>query len=100
MTIRVAILSVVIFGLFALAYIWASPSLARQHWDSLDYAHACEQHGLGAMWANHPLGHVVQCGVFKTSRRLGYQGRALPILKLFNGVAAAAAVAAMFLVML
>lgn len=100
MTVRVAILSVVIFGFFALAYIWASPSLARQHWDSLDYARACEVHGMGAVWANHPLGHVVQCGVFKTSRRLGYQGRALPIMKLVNGVAAAAAVAALFRVMI
>jgi hypothetical protein len=96
MTVRVATLSVVIFGLFTLAYIWASPSLARQHWDSLDYARACEEHGLGGMWANHPLGHVVQCGVVKVSRRLGYQGRALPVMKLFNGVTAAAAVATLF----
>jgi hypothetical protein len=49
MTVRVAALSVVIFGLFALAYILASPSLARQHWDSLDYARAREEHGLGGM---------------------------------------------------
>jgi hypothetical protein len=96
MTVRVAVLSVVIFGLFALAYIWASPTLARQHWDSLDYARACEKHGLGGMWANHPLGHVVQCGVVKVSRCLGYQGRALPVMKLFNGVTAAAAGAALF----
>jgi hypothetical protein len=35
--------------LFALAYIWASPSLARPHWDSLEYASACEVRGLGAI---------------------------------------------------
>ena len=81
-----------IFGFFALAYIWASPSLARQHWDSLSYARACETRGLGGIWGNHPLGHVVQCGVVKTSQRFGYQGRALPVMKLFNGVTAAAAV--------
>ena len=56
--------------------------------------------GLGAIWGNHPLGHVVQCGVFKISRRLGYEGRALPVMKVFNGVTAAAAVAALFLVMI
>src|SRR5712692_4163477 len=96
MTVRVVALSVVIFGLFALVYIWASPSLARQHWDSLDYARACEARGLGGMWGNHPLGHVVQCGVVKVSWRIGYQGRALPVMKLFNGVTAAASVAALF----
>ena len=100
MTVRVAALSVGIFGFFALAYIWASPSLARQHWDSLSYARACELRGLRGLWGNHPLGHVVQCGVVETSRRLGYQGRALPVMKLFNGVTAAAAVTTLFLAMI
>jgi len=99
MTVRVTTLGVGIFGLFAIAYTWASPSLALQHWDSLDYAHACEEQGVSGMWGNHPLGHAVQCGVVKVSRRLGFQGRALPAMKLFNGVTAAAAVAALFGVM-
>ena len=94
MTLR----AIAIFGFFAIAYTWASPSLARQHWDSLSYARACETHG--RIWGNHPLGHVVQCGVVKSIWRLGYEGRALPVMKLFNGVTAAAAVTALFLVMI
>ena len=43
---------------------------------------------------------MVQCGVVKTIWRLGYEGRALPVMKLFNGVTAAAAVTALFLVMI
>lgn len=88
-----------VFALFAFAYIWASPSLARQHWDSLDYARACEVRGPRAIWGNHPLGHLLECGAVTAIRRLGYQGRALPIIKVFNGVTAAAAVAALLVVM-
>jgi len=98
-SVRGSLLGVAIFGVFALAYLWASPSLARQHWDSLEYAAACEARGLRAMWGNHPLGHLIACGAFTTVRDFGYAGRALPIMRLVNGVAAAAAVSALFVVL-
>ena len=99
MSVRVAALSLVIFGFFALAYLPAPPSLVHQHWDSLEYARSCELDGMRAMWGNHPLGHAVQCAVFEIIQHFGYQGRALPVMKLFNGVTAAAAVAALFVMM-
>lgn len=93
---RESLLGAMIFGVFALAYLWASPSLARQHWDSLDYAAACEARGPRAMWGNHPVGHLIACGAFVGARDLGYSGRALPMMRLINGLAAAAAVTALF----
>jgi hypothetical protein len=51
------------------------------------------------MWGNHPLGHAVQCGAYLLARRAGYDGRALPVLKIASGTAAAAAVAAFFIVL-
>jgi len=51
------------------------------------------------MIGNHPLGHLAECGVFTLAQRLGYTGRALPVLQLCNAIAGAAAVA-VFLVFL
>jgi hypothetical protein len=96
-TAGTAAVGAVLFTLFALAYAWAPPSLERQHWDSLEYAHACEVRVIQAtMWGNHPLGHLLHCGVFKAARRLGYSGRALPVLQVVSAVIGAAAVAALF----
>ena len=92
---RVVLLGVTIFGLLSVAYVWAAPSLAYQRWDSLEYAWACEARGPRAMWGNHPLGHLVECGAVEAARRLGYQGRALPVMKVVNGVIAAVAATAM-----
>ena len=88
-------LGVAMFGVLAVVYVWASPSLAFQNWDSLDYAWTCEARGSRAMWGNHPLVNLVACGVVGAARRLGYEGRALPVMQVVNGVTAAAAVSAM-----
>jgi hypothetical protein len=97
---RTAVLAAILFAFFALAYASAPLSLQRQHWDSLEYAHACEVRVIQeTMWGNHPLGHLLQCGVFQTARRLGYSGRALPVLQGVSAVMGAAAVAAFFIVM-
>jgi hypothetical protein len=88
-----------LFAVFLGLYLAVSPSLAHQHWDSLEYAYACETRGPRAMWGNHPLGHPVQCGVFVLARALGYEGRALPVLKAVNAAAAAAAVGGFALVL-
>jgi hypothetical protein len=100
MILREWILSLAVFGLFAAVYIGMSPSLARQHWDSLEYGHACEEHGLRALWGNHPLGQFLQCGTYRIIRRLGYQGRSLTVMKVMNATAAAAAMAAFFAFMI
>jgi uncharacterized membrane protein len=76
------------------AYLIWSPSLVNQHWDSLEYAHSCELNAPMKLWGNHPLGHLVLCGAFKTARAVGYQGRALTVLKCLNALFGALAVVA------
>ncbi len=88
-----------IFLAFSALYVGISPSLAYQHWDSLEYTFACETRGPLATWGNHPLGQLIQCGAFEVAKRAGYAGRALPVLKAVSGVASAGAVAAFFLLM-
>lgn len=86
--------AVVLFVILALAYIAFSPSLVNQHWDSLEYAYRCEAPGPVKLWGNHPLGHVVLCGVFRIARGFGYSGRAMPLLQTVNAVIGALAVVA------
>jgi hypothetical protein len=81
---------------FTALYLWASPSLAHQHWDSLEYAYAVDSRGMNAVWGNHPLGHLAQRGVYSAARTFGYTGHALPLLKGFSAVAGGAAVGALF----
>jgi hypothetical protein len=94
--VRVGWLSAGLSVIFAALYFWASPSLAFQHWDSLEYAHAVDSRGVNAIWGNHPLGHLVQRGVYSAARAMGYSGHALPVLKGFSAVAGGAAVGALF----
>lgn len=96
---RAPALGTALFGVFALAYVAAPPSLAYQTWDSLEYAYSCEVRGPADLWGNHPLGQLLGCGAFTVLRRLGYHGRALPIFMLVNGLAGGAAVAALFAVL-
>jgi hypothetical protein len=85
-----------LFVFFTVLYIAAAPSLAYQHWDSLEYAFTCETRGPLATWGNHPLGQLLQCGVYTIARAAGATGRALPILEIASGVSFAGAVAAFF----
>ena len=41
----------VLFLGFAAIYLGIAPSLAYQHWDSLEYAYSCETRGPLATWA-------------------------------------------------
>jgi hypothetical protein len=88
-----------LFVFFTALYISVSPSLAYQHWDSLEYSYSCETRGPLATWGNHPLGQFIQCSVYTIARAAGVTGRALPILKIASGVFFAGAVAVFFLVM-
>src|SRR4029450_7867931 len=63
-----------------------------QHWDSLEYPHACEVRAAKSVWGNHPLGHVILCGAYRAAVSLGYQGRALPFMSVCNAVVGATTV--------
>jgi hypothetical protein len=86
--------AVLFAGLVAL-YATVAPSLLHHHWDSLEYAYACEATLSKRVWGNHPLGHVVLCGAYRGAVALGYSGRALDFMSAFNAVVGAAAVIAM-----
>ncbi len=88
-----------VFVAFAVLYIAAAPSLAYQHWDSLEYARACETHGPWATWGNHPLGQLMQCSVFRAAAFAGVQGRALPVLAIVTAISTAGAVAGFFVLL-
>jgi hypothetical protein len=87
------------FVFFAALYIILSPSLAYQPWDSLDYAHSTELIGIRAMRGNHPLVHLLLYFIFTFAKRLGYQGRALGIFQVSNGLAGGMIIA-FFLILL
>jgi hypothetical protein len=84
---------------FAALYLWASPSLAHQHWDSLEYGYATDSRGPSAIWGNHPLGHAMHRVLYASARRLGYDGHALPLLKGLSAAAGGAAVGAFFVLL-
>jgi len=88
-----------VFVACAALYITAAPSLAYQHWDSLEYARACETRGPLATWGNHPLGQLIQCSVFTAATAFGVTGRALPVLAIATAFSTAGAVAAFFLLL-
>ena len=73
-------------------YVASAPALVYQHWDSLEYPHACEARAAKSVWGNHPLGHVVLCGAFRAAVSLGYQGRALPFMRVCNAAIGATTV--------
>jgi hypothetical protein len=77
---------------FAGLYAVVAPSLVHQHWDSLAYAHACENDGLSRLWGNHPLGHLIQCSVALTA---GAGGRAMPVMQIVSAIAGGFAIAAL-----
>lgn len=81
---------------FAGLYAVVAPSLVHQHWDSLAYAHACENDGLSRLWGNHPLGHLIQCSVALTA---GAGGRALPVMQIVSAIAGGFAIAALWWVL-
>ncbi|HKW03435.1 MAG TPA: hypothetical protein VJN96_26660 [Vicinamibacterales bacterium] len=87
------------FVAFAALYITAAPSLAWQHWDSLEYARACETRGPLATWGNHPLGQLIQCSGFRIAVAAGVTGRALPVLAIATALSTGGAVAAFFLLL-
>jgi hypothetical protein len=84
-----------ILGLFvALVTLYAlvTPAVLHQHWDSLEYAFACEARVSKQVWGNHPLGHVVLCGAYRAAAALGYDGRALHLMSAVNAVVGAGSV--------
>jgi hypothetical protein len=94
--VRARWMAVGLAGVFTALYVWAAPSLAYQHWDSLEYGFATDSRGPNAIWGNHPLGHVLQRGVYTLATTAGYDGHALPVLKAISGVAGGIAVGAFF----
>ena len=84
-----------LLGALIALYAIVAPSLLHHHWDSLEYAFACEAQLSKRVWGNHPLGHVIQCGAFRAAVSLGYGGRALHFMSAFNAVVGAITVAAL-----
>jgi len=91
--------AVLLFLFFSVLYIRVAPSLAYQHWDSLEYAYSCETRGPLATWGNHPLGQFIQCSVYTIATAAGFTGRALPVLKIASALSFAGSVAVFFLLM-
>jgi hypothetical protein len=93
------ILGFLLFIGFTVLYTMLSPNLANQPWDSLDYAHSAEVIGIRSMRGNHPLAHLLFYAAFVIAKSWGYQGRALGIIQVFNGLVGAMTIA-LFLVLL
>jgi hypothetical protein len=88
-----------VFLSFSALYLLLPPSVANQPWDSLAYAHAIETRGItGAIWGNHPLGHVMFYVAWSLVKALGYSGRALPVLQAANAIFAGTAIALSFVI--
>lgn len=81
-----------LFAALSALYLSTSPALVYQHWDSLEYPHACEVRAPKTIWGNHPLGHVVLCGAFRGATAMGYAGRALPFMSAVNAFVGATTV--------
>jgi hypothetical protein len=94
--VRTAWVAVGLSVVFATLYLSAPPSLAYQHWDSLEYGYATDSRTVNAIWGNHPLGHLVQRGVYSLVRPVVGDGHALPVLKGFSALAGGTAVGALF----
>lgn len=80
-------------------YLFAGPRLPYQPWDSLAYSWECEQHLMAPAWANHPLGHVAGCAMYDALVRVSPPLRAFTVLATMNGIAGAAAVTILFLLL-
>ena len=83
--------------LLSVGYRLLAPSLAHQHWDSLQYAQAVEESGIHALWGNHPLGHFVFSLVWRGVRLLLTGTGALPALATISSVLGGACVGVFFL---
>jgi len=88
-----------LFLLFAAICYWSMPSLAYQEWDSLVYAHAVENDPLPLGWGNHPLGNLIQSFIYRVALYLGYDGRALILLQIFNTLVTAASIAVFYVIL-
>ena len=97
--VRERFLAFCLFMGFTTLYVWAAPSLAHQHWDSLEYGYATDSRGPSAIWGNHPLGHGLHRAAYAVARRMGYDGHALPLLEGLSAVAGGAAVGAFFVLL-
>ena len=96
---QIAGVAVALWLAFSACYGWTAPSLAYQHWDSLEYAHVVESLRVEAVWGNHPLGHLVQQGTYRGARAMGYTGRAMPLLQALGAVVTAGAIAWFFVLL-
>lgn len=88
-----------LFAAFSFSYILFAPNIFQQDWDSLMYAYWAEVQGIRSIWGNHPLGHVVLNSMYIMFLNLGYQGKALPIFTVLNGIFGGFAVAVFFSLM-
>jgi hypothetical protein len=88
-----------LFISFTSLYIFFSPSLATQPWDSLAYAYSAEENGIRAIWGNHPLGHFIFSTIYNAAEQIGYEGRALPVFKTVNGILGGMIVAVFYAVL-
>jgi len=89
----------VLFLAFTGLYIFLSPGLASQPWDSLAYGYSAEINDISAIWGNHPLGHLIFSMVFRLAKEFGYQGRALTVFQTVNAVLGGFIIAAFFAVL-
>ena len=81
---------------FSGLYLFLYPDLASQPWDSLEYGYSTELNGIKVMRGNHPLGHAIFFAIFSLAKQLGYNGRALPIFQISNGILGGIAIAIFF----
>lgn len=91
--------SLFLFISFASLYLLFTPSLASQPWDSLSYAYSAEVDGIEGLWGNHPLGHALFYTIFVLAQKVGYQGRALTLFQVTNGVLSGMIIGIFFLVL-
>lgn len=89
----------ILFAGFSLAYVFLAPNIFQQDWDSLMYAYWSELRGIGSIWGNHPLGHVIHNSIYIILSNLGFQWRALPVFITCNSVIGGYAVASFFSLM-
>lgn len=84
---------------FSGLYLFLSPDLASQPWDSLAYAYETEAKGTSAIRGNHPLGHVIFLASLSLVKQFGYDGRALSLLQVINALLGGITIAAFFAIL-
>src|SRR5574342_374514 len=92
-------ISFLLFISFSSLYLFFPPDLASQPWDSLQYGYSAEVDGIRSIQGNHPLGHLIFFTAFTIAKQLGYDGRALTVSQVTNGVLGGLLIALFFVVL-